>query len=101
MGWEVVVTERSSWGHSSGDHGLLLGHRWLSLLVGPVATNSSGAEPLAIHGAKSLLGILTLTKCNESVTTRSSSFHVPHNSCLGNRAKCRESLKQNLIVDLV
>lgn len=101
MSGKVVMAEWSRWSQSSGGHHLLLGDGWLSLLVGPVAANSTRSEPLTIHGAQCLLGILTLTESNESVSTGTSSLHIPHNSSLRNGAEGRESLKKNLIVDFV
>ena len=101
VGWKVVVTEWSGWSQSSGGHHLLLGDGWLPLLVGPVAANSTRTEPLTVHGAQRLLGILALTESNESVSTGTSSLHIPHNSSLRNGTEGRESLEKNLIVDLV
>lgn len=49
VGGEVVMTERSGWSHAHGSHSLLLGDRWLALLVGPVAANCPRSKPFSIH----------------------------------------------------
>jgi hypothetical protein len=101
VGWEVMVSEWGGWGHAARHHSLLLRYRWLALLIGPVAADGTRTKPFAIHGAQSLLGILTLTECNESIAPGAACLHVPHDSGLRNRAECGESLKEDLIVDLV
>ena len=101
VGWEVMMTEWSGWSQSSGGHHLLLRDGWLALLIGPVAANGARTEPLAIHGAECLFSILALTESNESVSTGTSSLHIPHNSSFRNGAEGRESLEKNLIVDFV
>lgn len=99
--WEMVVTERSSWSHSHSCHSLLLRDRGLSLLVGPVATNCARTEPLAIHGVQSLFSIWTLTERNETIATRATSFHIPHDTSFGYGAKSGECLEQDFIIDLI
>jgi hypothetical protein len=49
VGWEMVVAERRSRSKSSRHHGLLLGDRWLALLIRPVTAYRAGSEPLSIH----------------------------------------------------
>jgi len=82
-------------------HGLLLMDRGLTLLVCPVATNGAGAKPLAIHGAQGLFSISTLAESNKPVATGTASLHIPHDSSLRDRTESRESLPENLVVDLV
>lgn len=101
MLWEAVVAIRSGGRHSHLRHGSLLRDGWLALLVGPVAADGTRSKPLSVHRRKSSLGISTVAECNEAVTTRATSLHVPHHASLGNGAKRRESLKENLIVDFV
>lgn len=50
LGREGVMAEGGGGGHAHRNHGLLLGERGLSLLVGPVAADGARAQPLAIHG---------------------------------------------------
>lgn len=83
VSWEVVMAEGSGWSHAHRRHGLLLSDRGLSLLVGPVASNRTRSKPLAVHGAQSLLSILTLSERNETVTSGSASLHIPHDTSLG------------------
>lgn len=101
MGREVVVAVRRGRGHAHLLHGLLLGHGRLALLVGPVAADSTGAEPLAIHGAEGLLGIRALAEGDEAIATRAAGFHVPHDTGLGNGTKGREGLEENFIIDFI
>ena len=82
VGREVVVTIGSGRGHAHLLHGSLLGDGRLALLVGPVAANGAGAEPLAVHRAQSLLGIGAIAESNEAVSTRPASLHVPHDPSL-------------------
>ena len=89
---EVVVAEGGGGGHAHLLHGLLLGNRGLALLVGPIAANSSGAEPLAVHRAESLLGVRAIAEGDEAVTTGAAGLHIPHHSGLGYGPKGRESL---------
>jgi hypothetical protein len=101
LGGEAVVTERSGRGHAHLGHGLLLRVRRLALLVGPVAADGARTEPLAVHVGQSLFGIATVTESDETVATRATSLHVPHNAGLGHGAKGGESLEKDLIVDFV
>ena len=101
MGREVVMTERGCRSHAHRRHGLLLGNRWLALLVGPVAANSARSKPFTVHRAQSLLGILTFAECDEAISPGASSLHVPHDSSLRNRSESRESLQKDFIVDFV
>ena len=101
VGREVVVAVRRGRGHAHLLHGLLLGHGWLALLVGPVAADGTGAEPLAVHGAQSLLGIRALAERDEAVATRAAGLHVPHDAGLGDGAEGGEGLQQDLVVHLV
>lgn len=82
-------------------HSRLLGNRWLALLVGPVATDSTRSEPLAIHRAQGFLSIWSFAEGDEAVTTRPTSLHIPHNPSLGNGPEGRECLQKHLIVDFV
>lgn len=97
----MVLGIRSGWGHAHLDHGLLLGERGLTLLVGPIAADGTRAEPFAIHGAEGLVGIAAISKGDETVAARATSLHVPHDAGLGDAAKCRKGLEEDLIVDLV
>jgi hypothetical protein len=97
----VVLAERTGRGNTHLGHNLLLGERGLTLLVGPVATNSTRAQPLAIHGAESLVGFGAVTESNEAVTTRAASLHVPHNTGLGHAAEGGESLEKDFVVHFV
>ena len=101
VGGELVVTERRRRGHAHSLHSLLLSNRGLALLVGPVASDSTRAEPFAVHGAQRLLGISAVAESDKSVTTRSTSLHIPHNSSLRDRTEGGECLGENLIVDFV
>lgn len=97
----VVLAERTGRGNTHLGHDLLLSERGLTLLVGPVATDSTGAQPLAVHGAESLLGFGAITESNEAVATRAAGLHVPHDTGLGNAAKGGESLEEDLVVHFV
>lgn len=101
VGREMVMTEGRGRRHPHGGHGLLLGNGRLTLLVGPVATNSAGAEPLPIHRTQSLVGVRALAESNKAIATGPASLHIPHNTSLGYRAKGRESLEKHLIVDFI
>lgn len=98
---EVVVTERRGRGHAHCGHGLLLGDGRLSLLVGPVASNSAGAKPFTIHRGQGLVGLVAVAESNKAVATRTTGLHIPHNPGLGHRAKCIERLLQDLVVDFI
>jgi hypothetical protein len=98
---ELVVAVRGRRGEAHSLHGLLLGHRGLSLLVGPVASDGPRPQPFTVHGAQSLLGFWAVTEGDEAVASRSSRLHVPHDAGFGNRAKSRESLEQDFVIDLV
>lgn len=80
VGWEVMVAERSGWSHAHCRHSLLLGDRWLTLLVGPVAPDCARSKPFTVHGAQGLLSILALSESNEAVASRATSLHVPHDA---------------------
>lgn len=101
LGREVVVTEGSGRGHAHGGHGLLLRDRRLPFLVGPVAADSTRAEPLAIHRVESLVSIGAVPESNKAVAAGATSLHVPHHASLGDRTKGREGLGQDLIIHLV
>lgn len=98
---ELMVAEGSRGSHAHCLHSLLLSNRWLSLLVRPVAADGTRAQPFSVHGAESLLGFGTVAESNEAVTTGATSFHVPHDTGLGDRAKGRKCLSERLIVNLV
>lgn len=101
VGREMVVSIRGGRGHAHGGHGLLLGDGGLALLVGPVATNGTGAEPLAVHGAQRLFSIRTVAEGDETVATRATRLHIPHDASLRDRTESGEGLEQDLIIDLV
>lgn len=101
MRGEVVVAVRGGGRHSHRGHSLLLRNGRLALLVRPVATDGTRAEPLAIHRAERLLRITAFTEGDETVTTRATSLHIPHDARFRNGAKGGESLEKNLIIDLV
>ncbi len=101
MGGELVVAKGGGGRQAHSLHRLLLSHGWLSLLVGPVATDGTRAEPLAVHGAQGLLSLGAVTEGNEPVATGAARLHVPHNTGLGNGAEGGESLGEDFIVDLI
>lgn len=101
VGGKLVVAKRSGRRQAHSLHRLLLGHRRLSLLVGPVAANGTGAEPLAVHGAQGLFSLGAVTESNESVAARATRLHVPHDTSLGNRAKGGKCLGEDLVIDFV
>lgn len=101
LGGEAVVAEGSGRSHAHLGHGLLLRVRRLTLLVGPVAADSAGTKPLAVHVGESLLSIAAFAESNEAVATRATSLHVPHDTSLRDGAESREGLEQNFIVDFV
>lgn len=101
VGREVVVAEWCSWGHAHRSHSLLLRNRRLSLLVGPVAANRPRAEPFTVHRLQSFLGIFEFAECDESISSRAASLHVPHDPSFRNRTKGRESLQQHFVVDFI
>lgn len=101
VGGEVMMAVGGRRGHAHLLHGLLLGNRRLALLVGPVATDGARTEPLAVHGAQSLLSLGSVAESNEAITARTASLHIPHDTSLGNRAESGKGLKKDLIVDLV
>ena len=98
---ELVVAERSRGSHAHGLHGLLLSNRWLPLLVCPVTTDGTRAQPLSVHGAESLLSFRTVTEGNKTITTRAASLHVPHDTGLRDGTKGGKGLGEGLIVNLV
>lgn len=98
MSREVVVAVRGGWGHAHLLHCLLLGNGRLALLVGPVAADGTGPEPLAIHGAQGLFGIWALTESNEAIATGAAGLHIPHDASFRDGAKGREGLEKNLVV---
>lgn len=98
---EVVVAERRGRGDSHGSHRLLLRDGRLSLLVGPVAADGARTKPFAVHRAQRFVGIPTVTEGNKSISTRASSFHIPHHASLRYRTKRRESLEQHFIIHFV
>ena len=98
---ELVVAVRRSWGHPHGLHGLLLGHGGLALLISPIASNGSRPEPLSVHGTQSLLSLRSISEGDKAVASRSASFHIPHDASFGHGTEGRESLEEDLIVNLV
>ena len=75
------------------------GRSALSLLICPVDSDSTRTEPFAVHGSDCLLGISLVAECEETVTTRFSGVHVPHDSGIGEGAKGAECLGKNLVVN--
>lgn len=101
MGREMMVAIWSGRSHSHCGHGSLLRDGRLALLIGPVTANCTGAKPFTIHATQGLLGICALTESDKAVPTGTSSLHIPHDAGFRNRAKSREGLCQDFIVDLV
>ncbi len=101
VGGEVVVAVGRGRGHAHLLHGLLLGHGRLALLVGPVAANGAGTEPLAVHGAQRLLSIGALAEGHEAVAAGAASLHVPHDTGLGHGAEGGEGVQQGVVIHLV
>lgn len=97
----MVMPKGGGRSHAHGHHCLLLGDRWLAFLIRPVAANRTRSEPFPVHRSKCLLRVGALTKGNETVATRTSSLHIPHDSGLGNTSKGRERLKEHLIIDFI
>lgn len=98
---ELVVAERCGRCQAHSLHRLLLSHRRLAFLVGPVAANGARAKPFTIHGAKCFFSLASVTEGNEAVASRSPCLHIPHDAALGDGAKSREGLLEHLIVDFV
>ena len=107
--YDRLVRERAtqeihrSWGSSATAHRRTSrsgGGTTLSLLIGPVDTNGSRAEPLAIHCGNGLLSIGLVAKCQETVATRLARVHVPHDTGIGQGAKSGKCLGEDIIVDL-
>lgn len=101
VSWEVVMTVGCCRSHSHGSHSSLLGERRLALLVGPVAADSARSQPFTVHAGQGLLSVCPIAECNETVTTRAASLHIPHDTCLRDGTKCREGLEQDFIVDFI
>lgn len=80
MGREMVVTIRSSRGHSHGSHCGLLRDRGLAFLIGPIATDCAGTKPFTIHAAQSLFSIRAFAEGNEAVAAGATSLHIPHDA---------------------
>jgi hypothetical protein len=72
----------------------------LGLLICPVDSNSTRAEPFAIHGSDRLLGISLVAEGEETVTTRFSGVHVPHDTGIREGAEGTECLGKDLVVNL-
>lgn len=70
-------------------------------MVGPVATDGTRAEPLAIHGAQGLLSLRAITEGNKAIATGAARLHVPHNTGFGNGTKGGEGLGEDFIVHFV
>lgn len=101
-GWEAMVGAVGSSGcHSHSLHRLLMRKGWLSLLIRPVATDCTRAKPFPVHGAEGLFSFTSITERHKAVATRSTGFHIPHDSCLRHTTKGRESLVKNFVVHLV
>ena len=76
------------------------GRSALGLLVRPIDSNSTRAQPFAIHGSDCLLGISLVTEGEEAVTTRFSGVHIPHDTGIGEGTEGAECLTKNFIVNL-
>lgn len=98
---ELVMAERSGRRHAHLRNRLLLLHRWLTLLVSPVAPNLARPKPFAIHCCKRFLGQIAILVCNEAVATRSTCLHVPHDTSLADLAEWCESLEKHFIIHLI
>lgn len=98
---EVMMSIRSGRRHSHGGHLSLLRHGRLALLIGPVATDGARSKPFTIHGAQSFLSVGAFTKGNKTVSTRTTSLHVPHDASFRDGSKCRKGLQENFIVHLI
>ena len=72
----------------------------MGLLVRPIDSNCTRAQPLAIHRSDCLLGIGLVAEGEETVTTRFSGVHIPHDTGIREGAKCAERLAKNFIVNL-
>ena len=72
----------------------------LSLLICPIDSDGTRAEPLAVHGGNCLLSVGLVAEGEETVTTRFSRIHIPHDSGVGEGTKGTECLGKNLIVNL-
>jgi hypothetical protein len=72
----------------------------LGLLVRPIDSNSTRAQPFAIHGSDRLFGVGFVAEGEETVTTRFSGVHIPHDTSIGEGAEGAERLTKNLVVNL-
>ena len=72
----------------------------MGLLICPVDSNGTGAQPFAIHGSDCLFGVGLIAEGEKTVTTRFSRVHVPHDTGIGEGAKGAECFGEDLIVDL-
>lgn len=95
------MAERSGRRHTHLRHCLLLRHGRLTFLIGPIAANRSGPKPLAIHGGNGSRSFRLLTECNEAISARTPSLHVPHDTCFRHITERRKGLIQHVVVDLV
>ena len=98
---ELVVTVWGRRRHSHCSHGLLLGYGWLAFLVRPVAADRSRAKPFAIHFGKCLFCLVPVAKGHESVATRATGLHIPHDTTLGDITIGLESLRENVVIDFI
>ena len=71
----------------------------LGLLVRPVDSNSARAEPFAIHRSDCLFGIGLVAEGEETVTTRFSGVHVPHDTGIRKGPEGAECLREDLVVN--
>ena len=72
----------------------------LGLLVRPIDSNGTRAQPLAVHRSNRLFGVGLVAEGEETVTTRFSGVHIPHDTGIGESAEGAECLTKNLVVDL-
>jgi len=72
----------------------------LGLLICPVDSNGTRAQPFAVHGSDCLFSVGLIAEGEKTVTTRFSRVHVPHDTGIGEGSKGAECFGEDLIVDL-
>jgi len=99
------TTGETNWGRNADASGGTggsgsYGRGALGLLICPVDSNGTRAQPFAVHGSDCLFGISLVAKGEETVATRFSRVHVPHDTGIGEGTKGAECLGKDLIVNL-